>query len=129
MKFSKVEIITANDKLQGLMERLSRPGFMERLHKIGVAGITVSNVFGCGVQMGASEYEVEKKQVMQLLPKYHIMIVCEKAMVEKLLEIIKEELYTGHIGDGKIFISDITNIVRVRTGEEGEEALHKSLVD
>ncbi len=129
MKFSKVEIITGNDKLQGLIERLSKPGFMEKLHKIGVTGITVSNVLGCGVQMGTSEYEVEENQVMQLLPKCQIMIVCDTEMVEELLEVIKEELYTGHIGDGKIFISDVTNIVRVRTGEEGKDALHKSVID
>ena len=129
MKFSKVEIITGNDKLHGLIARLSKPGFMEKLHKIGVTGITVSNVLGCGVQMGTSEYEVKENQVMQLLPKCQIMIVCGTEMVEELMEVIKEELYTGHIGDGKIFISDVTNIVRVRTGEEGEDALHKSVID
>lgn len=102
---------------------------MEKLHKIGVTGITVSNVLGCGVQMGTSEYEVKENQVMQLLPKCQIMIVCGTEMVEELMEVIKEELYTGHIGDGKIFISDVTNIVRVRTGEEGEDALHKSVID
>ena len=129
MEFSKVEIITGNDKLSGLMERLSKPGLMARLHKIGVSGITVSNALGCGVQMGTSEYEVEEHEIMQLLPKFQIMIVCETRMVEELIELIKEELYTGHIGDGKIFISDVNNIVRVRTGEEGADALNKSAID
>ena len=50
-------------------------------------------------------------------------------MIDELLEVIKQELYTGHIGDGKIFISDVTNIVRIRTGEEGSAALNKSAVD
>ena len=60
---------------------------------------------------------------MELLPKQLIMVVIENNKIDKLVEIVKKELYTGHIGDGKIFISPITNIIRVRTGEEGEEAL------
>jgi nitrogen regulatory protein PII len=129
MEFSKVEIITGTEKLQGLIERLSKPGFMQRLHNIGVTGITVCNVLGCGVQMGTSEYEIQENEVMHLLPKCLIMIVCEARTVDELLEIIKEELYTGHIGDGKIFVSDVTNIIRVRTGEEGSAALNKSTID
>ena len=76
--------------------------------------------------MGAAEYQVEENKVMQLLPKCLIMIVCESEAVDELLNIIKEELYTGHIGDGKIFISEVTNIVRIRTGEEGADALVKT---
>lgn len=126
MNFSRVEIITAETKLQGLIERLSKPSFRERLHNIGVTGITVSKVLGCGVQMGTMEYEPEENKIMQLLPKCMIMIVCDSSSVDELLNIIKEELYTGHIGDGKIFISEVTNIVRVRTGEEGADALIKT---
>ena len=126
MNFSRVEIITAETKLQVLIERLSKRSFRERLHNIGVTGITVSQVLGCGVQMGTAEYQVEENKVMQLLPKCLIMIVCESEAVDELLNIIKEELYTGHIGDGKIFISEVTNIVRIRTGEEGADALVKT---
>ncbi len=129
MEFSRLEIITAEEKLPGLVECLSKPGFMQRLHKIGVSGITVSKVLGCGVQMGTSEYEPKENEIMQLLPKCLVMIVCESRMIDELLEVIKQELYTGHIGDGKIFISDVTNIVRIRTGEEGSAALNKSAVD
>ncbi|MBO7638653.1 MAG: P-II family nitrogen regulator, partial [Treponema sp.] len=59
----------------------------------------------------------------QLLPKEVVMIVLPTSEVDGLIEFLKKELYTGHIGDGKIFVSDITNIVRVRTGEEGMDAL------
>ncbi len=129
MEFSRVEIITNQSKLQGLIERLSKPSFRQKLHKIGVSGITVTSVLGCGVQMGTSEYQEQENDVMQLLPKTLVMIVCATKTVDELVEIIKNELYTGHIGDGKIFVSDITNIIRIRTGEEGADALNKSTVD
>ena len=80
-------------------------------------------VLGCGVEMGTQEYEVELNEVMELLPKQQINIVVESAKVDKILDIIKKELYTGHIGDGKIFVYDIDNVIRVRTGDEGIEAL------
>ena len=77
----------------------------------------------CGVEKGTYEYESELNDEMELLPKQMIMIVIENEKIDKLLEIVKKELYTGHIGDGKIFVSPISNIIRVRTGEEGNEAL------
>ena len=80
-------------------------------------------VLGCGVEMGTQEYEVEINEVMELLPKQQINIVVETSKVDKILDIIKKELYTGHIGDGKIFVYSIDNVIRVRTGDEGMEAL------
>lgn len=85
--------------------------------------MSVIQVIGCGVEKGTYEYEGELNDEMELLPKQLIMVVIENNKIDKLVEIVKKELYTGHIGDGKIFISPITNIIRVRTGEEGEEAL------
>lgn len=120
MDFSRVEIITGTMKLTGLINRLS---------EIGVSGITVSQVLGCGVQKGSYEYVEKENEVMQLLPKNLVLIVCENSIVDRLIEIVKEELYTGHIGDGKIFISDMKNIIRVRTGEEGAVALKQSELD
>ena len=76
-----------------------------------------------GVQMGTQEYEIEMNSTMELLPKQQINIVVETSKVDKILDIIKKELYTGHIGDGKIFISPVSNVIRVRTGEEGMDAL------
>lgn len=114
MEFSKIEVITSMNKLSGLKAALS---------KIGVSGMTVNQVIGCGVQKGTYEYEVEQNSEMELLPKQMIMIVVENAKIDEVIELIKRELYTGHIGDGKIFVTPITKIIRVRTGEEDEDAL------
>ena len=114
MGFSKIEVITAMNKIQDLKAALS---------KVGVSGITVTQVLGCGVEKGTLEFEVEENKVMELLPKQMIMILIEDERVDEIVELIKKELYTGHIGDGKIIISPVTNIIRVRTGEEGGDAL------
>lgn len=113
-KISKIEVITGMSKLTDLIQQLS---------KVGVRGVTVMQVLGCGVEMGTQEYEVEINEVMELLPKQQINIVVETSKVDKILDIIKKELYTGHIGDGKIFVYSIDNVIRVRTGDEGLEAL------
>ena len=78
---------------------------------------------GCGVEKGTREYEVDENYEMELLPKQQISVVVKKEQVDKIVEVIKHELYTGHIGDGKIFIYDIDNVIRVRTGDEGVDAL------
>lgn len=75
------------------------------------------------MEKGAFEYEEETRKEMSLLPKQMIMVVVEETILDKMLDTVKKELYTGHIGDGKIFVSPITNIIRVRTGEEGEDAM------
>ena len=111
---SKIEVITGMSKLTNLIQELS---------KVGVRGVTVMQVLGCGVEMGTQEYEIEINEVMELLPKQQINIVVEKEKVDKILDTIKKELYTGHIGDGKIFVYDIDNVIRVRTGDEGVDAL------
>ena len=111
----RVEVITSPTKLNG---------FKKAISKIGVTGMTVSQVMGCGGQKGTPEYEDEIHDEIDLLPKQMIMMVLEKDKLKKVLDIIKKELYTGHIGDGKIFVSNITDIIRVRTGEEGTDALH-----
>ncbi|MDE6912663.1 MAG: P-II family nitrogen regulator [Lachnospiraceae bacterium] len=114
MGFSKVEVVTSMNKLDNLKTALS---------KLGVSGITVVQAIGCGVQKGTFEYEAEQNAEMELLPKQLIIIVVEDEIVEKVIETIKKELYTGHIGDGKIFVTPLSNVIRVRTGEEGTEAL------
>lgn len=111
---SKIEVITGMSKLTDLIQQLS---------KVGVRGVTVMQVLGCGVEMGTQEYEVEINEVMELLPKQQINIVVETSKVDKILDIVKKELYTGHIGDGKIFVYSIDNVIRVRTGDEGLGAL------
>ena len=108
MELARIEIITGMSKFNGLKAALSRAG---------VRGMTVTQVLGCGIEKGTKEYEVDE------LPKQQIAIVVEKEKVPEIVELIKQELYTGHIGDGKIFIYDITNVIRVRTGDEGIDAL------
>lgn len=116
MSLSKIEVITQNAKMNDLKAALS---------KCGVGGITVTQVLGCGVEKGSPEYAVEENEEMELLPKQLISIVIETEKVPEIVELIKQELYTGHIGDGKIFVYKIDNVIRVRTGDEGTDALHK----
>lgn len=85
--------------------------------------MTVMQVLGCGVEKGTREYEVDELEEMELLPKQQINIVVETERVNSIVEIIKEQLYTGHIGDGKIFIYKLDNVIRVRTGDEGEKSV------
>lgn len=111
---SKIEIITGMSKMANLKKALS---------KVGVRGITVMQVLGCGVEKGSQEYAVDENDIMELLPKQQINIIVETEKVPEIVELVKQELYTGHIGDGKIFVYGIDNVIRVRTGEEGAEAL------
>lgn len=114
MKFSEIKVVTSMYKLTGLKKALS---------KVGVSGMTVVQVIGCGVQNGTFEYEGKKNDEMELLPKQMLIIVVEDEMIDQIVEVIKKELYTGHIGDGKIFITPVSNVIRVRTGEDGADAL------
>ncbi len=113
-KFSKVCIVTRQNKFDQLKAAMN---------VIGVTGMTVSNVMGCGMQKGASEYYRGTPVDINLLPKIKVEIVVSKVPVRTVIEAAKKALYTGHIGDGKIFIYDVENVVKVRTGEEGYDAL------
>ncbi|MDD3231147.1 MAG: ammonium transporter [Oscillospiraceae bacterium] len=94
------------------------------MNDIGVMGMTVTNVLGCGTQKGRSEYyRGVKVEDINLLPKIKLEMVVSAIPVEKVIETAKKILYTGHIGDGKIFVYDVRDVVKVRTGEEGYEAL------
>ncbi|MCH4082669.1 MAG: P-II family nitrogen regulator [Coriobacteriaceae bacterium] len=111
---SKIDIITGMEKFDGLRRTLS---------KAHVRGMTVMQVLGCGVEKGTKEYEIDENYEMELLPKTMISVVVEKKRVPELVDLIEKELYTGHIGDGKIFVSDLAQVVRVRTGDEGIDAI------
>ncbi|MCI5911661.1 MAG: P-II family nitrogen regulator [Oscillospiraceae bacterium] len=132
-KFSRVEVVSGMTKMADFTGRLNSGENVKKLIKLGVTGVTIyNNVMGCGVQHGLAEYEYEltpEKLAMHLLPKSVLIIICETDKVDELIEFLKLELYTGHIGDGKIFVSDVRNIVRVRTGEEGSDALKESNID
>ena len=96
---------------------------MHAMNEIGVTGITITNVMGCGVQKGARSYYRGVEMDMNLLPKVKIEIVVSLVPVEKVVEAAKAVLHTGQIGDGKVFVYDIENVVKIRTGEEGYLAL------
>ena len=93
------------------------------MNSIGVTGMTVINVMGCGMQKGASEFYRGVKMDINLLPKIKVEIVVAKVPVNEVIEAAKKALYTGHIGDGKIFVYPVENVVKVRTGESGYDAL------
>jgi len=95
----------------------------EALSEIGVAGITVSEVKGFGRQKGHTELYRGAEYVVDFLPKVKIETVVEDAVVEKVIEAISKAANTGKIGDGKIFVLNVEQAVRIRTGESGDEAL------
>ena len=113
-KFTKIEIICKESRFEAL-----KTAMME----LGITGMTVSHVLGCGVQKGKPEYYRGVQVEANLLPKVQIDIVVSKVPVRSVVETAKKVLYTGHIGDGKIFVYDVENVVKVRTGEEGFDAL------
>ena len=114
-KFTKVVILTKQDRFERLKSSLD---------KLGITGMTVTNVLGYGMQKGATEYYrgVALDEVT-LLPQLKVEIVVCKIPVETLIKVVKKSLYTGKIGDGKIFIEDIENVIKIRTNEEGYDAL------
>ncbi|MDU4959577.1 MAG: P-II family nitrogen regulator [Sporomusaceae bacterium] len=113
-KMTKIDIITRPSKLEDLKEAMNA---------IGVTGMTVSQVFGCGLQKGHTEVYRGQEYTINLLPKVKIEIVVCEVPVEAVLEAAKKACYTGKIGDGKIFVYPIENAVRIRTGEEGDIAI------
>ena len=93
------------------------------LNDLGVTGMTMTQVMGCGIQKGAGEMYRGVEMDATLLPKVKVVVVVSMIPVSEVVEAAMKALYTGHIGDGKIFVSDVTNVIRVRTGEEGIDAL------
>ncbi len=114
VKLSKVDIICKQSKFEDLKTALN---------SIGVMGITVTQVLGCGAQKGNTKYYRGVALDMMLLPKVKVEVVVSKVPVKQVIKAAKKALYTGNIGDGKIFVYDVENVVKVRTGEEGYDAL------
>lgn len=113
-KITKVTILTNQNKFAQLEEALD---------KLGITGITVTNVFGYGIQKGHTIYFRGNPVSSRLLPKLKIDIVVCRIPVETMVETVQKTLYTGNIGDGKIFIYDVEDVVKIRTGERGFDAL------
>ena len=114
VKMTKIVIVTKQSRFEVLKTALE---------EIGVTGMTVTQVLGCGMQKGRPEYYRGVAVEMNLLPKIEVEIVVCKIPVRTVIDTAKKALYTGHIGDGKIFVYDVENVVKVRTGEEGYDAL------
>ena len=113
-KFTKIEIVCKESKFEALKNAMM---------KLGITGMTVSHVLGCGIQKGKPEYYRGVQVEANLLPKVQVNIVVSAIPIRKVIDTAKTVLYTGHIGDGKIFVYDVENVVKVRTGEEGFDAL------
>lgn len=114
VKLTKIEIFAKQERFEMLKDAML---------EIGITGMTVTNVLGCGVQKGKPEYYRGAVQEITLHPRVQVEIVVSKIPVKTVVETAKKVLYTGHIGDGKIFVYDVENVVKVRTGEEGISAL------
>ncbi|MBM3572399.1 MAG: P-II family nitrogen regulator, partial [Alphaproteobacteria bacterium] len=95
----------------------------EALHEVGIQGITVTEAKGFGRQKGHTELYRGAEYVVDFLPKVKIEVVMDDAMVERAIEAIQQAAHTGRIGDGKIFVSDIVEAIRIRTGERGKDAI------
>ncbi len=115
---TKIEIICRKEKLEVLKTALN---------DIGIMGMTVSSVTGCGVQKGYNEYYRGVPVSVQLRAKVRIEVVVAKIPVEEVVNTARRVLYTGHVGDGKIFIYSLNDVVRVRTGENGYAAMQGAL--
>ena len=113
-KITKVEILMKQERFEKLKKAMN---------EIGVTGMTVTQVLGCGTQKGAPEYYRGVQMEMQLLPKIQVEMVISKVTPMEVIEAARKALYTGHIGDGKIFVYDVEDVVKVRTGETGYDAL------
>ncbi len=113
-KMKRVDIIARAEKLEELKEALNG---------IGAQGMTVSQVFGCGLQKGHKEVYRGKEYAINLIPMVKVEIVVCDVPVDTVMEAARRALYTGKVGDGKIFVYDVENAMRIRTGTIGTRAI------
>lgn len=113
-KIYKVDAVIRPEKLEELKDRL---------YAIGVTGITVSDVYGCGLTHGQEEIYRGNVLTVNLLPKVKVEIVIYETPLEKLIDTIRDTCNTGHVGDGKIFVSELMTAIKIRTGERGGDAI------
>ena len=130
VKNASVKVVTAPVSLDTgihkivIIAKLSRYDYLKKaMNDLGVTGMTVTQVMGCGIQKGAGEMYRGVEMDATLLPKVKVEVVVSKIPVEDVIEAAKKALYTGHIGDGKIFVYNVDKVVKVRTGEEDYDAL------
>ena len=114
VKLTKIEIFVRQECFESLKQAML---------DIGITGMTVTNILGCGVQKGKPSYYRGAVQEITLHPRVQVEIVVSKIPVKTVIDAAKSVMYTGHTGDGKIFVYDVENVIKVRTGEEGVDAL------
>ncbi len=110
-------------KIEAIIKPFKLDEVKEALHEIGLQGITVTEAKGFGRQKGHTELYRGAEYVVDFLPKVKIDVVVDDNMVEQALEAIQQAARTGRIGDGKIFVTDVSEVIRIRTGEKGSEAI------
>jgi len=110
-------------KIEAIIKPFKLDEVKEALHEVGLQGITVTEAKGFGRQKGHTELYRGAEYVVDFLPKVKIEIVLEDELVERALEAIQTAARTGRIGDGKIFVSNVEEVIRIRTGEKGADAV------
>jgi len=110
-------------KIEAIIKPFKLDEVKEALHEVGLHGITVIEAKGFGRQKGHTELYRGAEYVVDFLPKVKIEVVCEENLVERAVETIMTAARTGRIGDGKIFVSSIEEVIRIRTGERGQDAI------
>jgi nitrogen regulatory protein P-II 1 len=110
-------------KVEAIIKPFKLDDVKEALHELGIKGLTVTEAKGFGRQKGHTELYRGAEYVVDFLPKVKIEVVVEDAMVERAVEAIQRSAHTGRIGDGKIFIAAIDEVIRIRTGETGAQAI------
>ena len=110
-------------KIEAVIKPFKLDEVKEALHEVGLQGITVVEAKGFGRQKGHTELYRGAEYVVDFLPKVKIKVVCDDDVVERAVEAIVNAARTGRIGDGKIFVSNIEEVVRIRTGERGQDAI------
>jgi nitrogen regulatory protein P-II 1 len=110
-------------KIEAVIKPFKLDEVKEALHEVGLQGITVMEAKGFGRQKGHTELYRGAEYVVDFLPKVKIEVICEDRVVERAVEAIMGAARTGRIGDGKVFISSVEEVIRIRTGERGEDAI------
>ena len=110
-------------KIEAIIKPFKLDEVREALSELGVSGLTVSEVKGFGRQKGHTELYRGAEYVVDFLPKVKVEVIIGDALVERAIESIVRAARTGKIGDGKIFVTDVAQVIRIRTGESGEDAI------
>jgi len=110
-------------KIEAIIKPFKLDEVKDALHEIGLQGLTVIEAKGFGRQKGHTELYRGAEYVVDFLPKVNVEVICSVDMLDRAVEAIQGAARTGRIGDGKIFVSDISEVIRIRTGERGEDAV------